>query len=328
MAIQNLKLKVLHVYKILLENTDENHIMSAAKIAEELEKHQLASDRRSIYNDIDSLIAFGVDVRVKKGNEHGYYIGRREFSMAELKLLIDAVSVSRSITESQTRELIDKLLKLGGKTKEKELLHPVYRMDRSKAIDSAITTSVNEIHQAIMEGLQIRFQYTELSTKKLREECDQGRCRHVTPLALFWDEERYLLAAYEGQADAIQYYRVDRMQHITITQTLEVVPAEDFIFDPSVYRRKTFFDENGREELVTLRCHRILAGTMVDQFGWNIQMKEESGGVYFQVALSIVVGPRFFGWLLSLGQDVEIIKSERTRREFFIYLQEVQKMYQ
>jgi len=44
----------------------------------------------------------------------GYYISERTFSIPELKALIDAFKTSQLLTESKTKELIDKITALAG----------------------------------------------------------------------------------------------------------------------------------------------------------------------------------------------------------------------
>ena len=62
MAVSSTKLKTLELLKILMEKTDEDHIMSAADLIRELEKLGFSADRKSIYNDIETFIQFGADI--------------------------------------------------------------------------------------------------------------------------------------------------------------------------------------------------------------------------------------------------------------------------
>ena len=58
------KLKTLYVAKFFLENSDENHAVSAGDIIDFLkEECGIAADRRSIYRDIAALRdVFGMDI--------------------------------------------------------------------------------------------------------------------------------------------------------------------------------------------------------------------------------------------------------------------------
>ena len=62
---------------------------------------------------MECVAYFGYDIIQKKGRKgSGYYLASREFELAELKLLVDAVQASRFMTAKKSRELIQKLEKL------------------------------------------------------------------------------------------------------------------------------------------------------------------------------------------------------------------------
>ncbi len=110
------KLKLLYIIKLLTENTDENHPASTTDIIAYLDANGIHSERKSIYDDIEKLCDFGYDiVQVRSRLGGGYYMASREFELAELKLLVDAVQSSRFITSRKSRSLIKKLELLAGK---------------------------------------------------------------------------------------------------------------------------------------------------------------------------------------------------------------------
>ena len=84
MATQETKLRMLRIYQILKEETDEEHILNASEIEELLlRRYETTADRRSIYADINSLIEFGIDIVTVKGKNHGYFIANRDFELAD-----------------------------------------------------------------------------------------------------------------------------------------------------------------------------------------------------------------------------------------------------
>ncbi|MCF0129490.1 MAG: WYL domain-containing protein, partial [Pseudobutyrivibrio sp.] len=103
MAVSQQKLKTLYVMQILLEKTDENHMLSAQGIIDLLQmQHGMTADRKSIYSDIELLKEFGMDIVQQKGTNPGYYVGSRDFELAELKMLVDAVQSSKFITQKKS----------------------------------------------------------------------------------------------------------------------------------------------------------------------------------------------------------------------------------
>ena len=61
----------------------------------------IEAERKSIYTDIEHLREFGVDILCEKGRANNYYIGARDFELAELKLLVDSVQASKFITHKK-----------------------------------------------------------------------------------------------------------------------------------------------------------------------------------------------------------------------------------
>lgn len=102
--------KTLYLAKIMLEETDADHALTMPEILARLEEYGLIAKRKSVYDDIDCLQEFGIDIRQeKRGRNTYYYVKNREFEEPELKLLVDAILSSRFITEKKSRELIEKL---------------------------------------------------------------------------------------------------------------------------------------------------------------------------------------------------------------------------
>src|SRR5699024_2275523 len=87
----NQKLKLLCLCKILWERTDEEHPLTVPELIQALEAWDIRAERKSIYDDMEALRTFGLDVQNRKGKAPGWFLGERPFQLAELKLLVDAV---------------------------------------------------------------------------------------------------------------------------------------------------------------------------------------------------------------------------------------------
>ncbi len=113
---ENEKLTILHLMDLLLDRTDRDHTMTAEKIGQ------------------------------LRGSTPGYYVDERDFELAELKLLVDAVQSSKFITEEKSRELIRKLGRLTSRENSKQLQRQVYIINRPKTDNDAIYQNVDAIH--------------------------------------------------------------------------------------------------------------------------------------------------------------------------------------
>ena len=153
----NQKMKLLHILRVLNEKTDENHYMTAAQLIEELEKEGIRAERKSIYSDISELTDYGYDIiHVKSRTNGGYYMGSREFELAELKLLVDAVQASKFITIKKSADLIKKIEKLTSVYEAKSLQRQVYVRSRIKTDNESIYYNIDDIHNAIQNNKKIK----------------------------------------------------------------------------------------------------------------------------------------------------------------------------
>ena len=103
------KLKILYLAKYLTEQTDETHPASVSDLIGYLDSLGIPAERKAIYDDLELLETFGMDIVHVRGKSHGYYLGQRKFELPELKLLIDVVRASAFLTAKKSMELIGKL---------------------------------------------------------------------------------------------------------------------------------------------------------------------------------------------------------------------------
>lgn len=309
------KLKLLYIVKMLEENTDEQHPMSTAEIISRLEANGIHSERKSIYDDIDKLIEFGYDIiRVQSKLGGGYYLASREFELAELKLLVDAVQSSRFITTKKSRELIKKLEKKAGKHDAGKLQRQVYVAGRIKTENESIYYNIDTIHKAIQENKQILFTYMDWNLQKKMMSRPGGE-RKVSPWALIWREENYYLAAYDETDDKIKHYRVDKMGKVTLVNEPRAGVAQFENVDLASYTNRTFGMYGGREENVTLQFPKHLVGVVLDRFGKDADIRT-MGEESFRVRAKVAVSGQFFGWLAGIGKEAEIVSPEPVAMEY------------
>ena len=122
----NQKLKLLYLMRILLTQTDETHLLSVNELISKLVEYGVAAERKTVYDDIEVLRQFGVDIVMTKSKSYGYYVAGRDFELPELKLLADAVQSSKFITEKRSMELIKKLGRLASAHETGKLRRQVY----------------------------------------------------------------------------------------------------------------------------------------------------------------------------------------------------------
>ena len=326
MAVSQVKLRILYIIKILLEKTDEKHTMSASDIDKELRRYGMSIDRKTVYNDIETLKAFGMDILQARGANSGYYIGRRDFELPELKLLVDAVQASKFISRRKSEELIGKLEGLAGEHDARKLQRNVFIYNRPKTGNETVYYNVDQIHTAIMENRQIQYQYAKWTMQKELKPRKKGAVYTVSPWALTWDDANYYLIAYDEDADCIKHYRVDKMQQICVTRKERIGKERFQDFDLVEFSKKTFSMYGGHDEEVTLQCYRDMIGVILDRFGTDV-MIIPAGDRQFRVRILAAVSPQFFGWVTGIGSKLCIVAPECVRREYKEYLKDILEKY-
>ncbi len=326
MAVSQLKLRMLYIMKILLEKSDERHTLSAADINSMLQAYGMSADRKTVYSDIETLREFQIDIVQVKGTNVGYYIGRREFELPELKLLVDAVQSSKFISRKKSEELIKKLESLTNEYDARLLQRHVFIYNRPKTGNETIYYNVDQIHTAILGNKQITYQYAEWTVQKKLVPKRNGAVYTVSPWSLTWDDQNYYLIAYDDAADVIKHYRVDKMQQVQIIENTRAGKERFQNFDLAEFAKKTFGMYGGHDAEVTLVCKNELAGVILDRFGKGTMLIPQDEE-HFRVHILVSVSRQFFGWTAGIGKEMKIAGPESVKEEYKKYLQEILEGY-
>lgn len=321
------KLKLLYLAKILMEETDESHAISTQELIRRLESMGVRSERKSIYDDISCLQQFGYDIlQLQSRQGGGYYMASREFELAELKLLVDAVQSCRFVTPKKSRELISKLEGLASRHDAGKLRRQVHVVGRIKGENESVYYAIDALHRAIQDNCQITFHYLDWNGEKKLAPRRQGQLYQVSPWALIWREENYYLLAWDEAAGLMKHYRVDKMADVQELPEGRLGQEAFGELDLAVYADKTFGMFGGREETVQLRFPQELVGVVLDRFGREVSLR--SGGQGLMLArVDVVVSDPFYGWLAGLGSRIQIVGPKRVREEYCSRLRDILKEY-
>ena len=305
------KLKLLYIIQCLMEKTDEEHAVTTQEIIDYLALQGITAERKSIYTDIDLLTDFGMDIIKKPGRSGGYTLASRQFELAELKLLVDAVQSSKFITTKKSRELIGKLETLCSKYEATQLHRQVVVTNRNKAVNENIYYNVDIIYNAIAENVKIQFQYFEWDVSKEMKLRRDGKIYEVSPWLLTWDDENYYLVGYDSEAELIKHYRVDKMLRIKMSTEAREGKEHFKQLDMADYTKKSFGMFGGKEKTVKLLVDNRLAGVIIDRFGKDIIFIPADEN-HFTVNVDVHVSKQFLGWVFSLGEQVKILSPEEV----------------
>ena len=322
----NQKTKLLHLYRLLLRQTDEDHPITVAQIIEELARQDIKAERKSIYDDLEALRQFGLDVQCRKGKSPGWFVGERDFQLPEVKLLMDAVQSSRFITQKKSDALISKLEGLASIHQARQLQRQVYVSGRIKVMNESIYYNVDKLHTALAGQRAITFKYFDYDIHRQKVFRRDGGRYTVSPYGLIWNSENYYLVAYDISNQEMRHYRVDKMAEIVVTGLPREGEDRYPDFDVAAYGQKHFGMYSGEEASVTLRCRSHMAGVVWDRFGQDVILVPEDED-HFTVTLPLVLSPQFFGWLFGLEDNVELIAPQKAAEEYRRKLKAVLEQY-
>ena len=312
----NQKFKFTYLMKIMQEKTDDEHSLTMPQIMEELERYDVTAERKSIYADFQDMTdKFGVEIiKEQIGRETYYHVGTREFELAEVKLLIDAIQSSKFITQTKSRELITKIKSFVSEHQAKQLQRQVYINDRVKTMNESVYYNVDDIHTAINQDKKIRFKYYKWDINKKLVPRHNGDWFVVSPWALTWDDENYYLVAFDDLDHRIKHYRVDKMMRISIEKEKRDGKEAFKNFDMAEYSKATFGMYQGQKTKVKIRLANYMCGVFIDRFGKDITFRPVDNE-HSELHVDVNVSPQFFGWIFSLGKDVKVVGPEEVVEE-------------
>ncbi len=319
------RLKLFYLMEILLQRTDEDHPLNASELKKILEKeYEITVNRTTIYSDIQKMKDADFDIICREGKDSGYYVASREFELAELKLLVDAVQSSNFVTQKKSADLIKKLESLCSRHEAKQLESQVTIFNRSKTPNERIYYNIDKIHSAIFHNRQITYQYVQWTMDKKQVARHDGEYYIVSPLRLIWDDENYYLIGFDEKSRVVKHYRVDKMSNTVIQEDARSEEALEEKIDAAAFSKKTFGMFSGNDIKVEFQGRKNVAGVMLDRFGTDVWM-HPIDEYTFSARVMVTVSPQFFGWVTAIGKDLQITGPENVKQAYREYIQDIMK---
>ena len=322
------KLKLYYLSRIMLERTDDEHMITMPEIKEALAAYGVTADRKSLYDDLEALEVLGIDVIGEKiGHNYYYHVGSKRFEVAELKLLVDAIQASKFITAKKSGELIKKLTGLCSKYEAEQLKRQVTVQGRVKTMNESIYYFVDDVHRAIAANRQISFEYMKWDLQKALVP-RKSTPYVVSPWAMTWADENYYLIAYDEEADCLKHFRVDKMKSIQILKDRRIGRDRFKEFDLAQYSKMSFDMFGGDRAKVRLAFRDDFVGVLLDRFGRDIPIIPSSENDWSETYVDVALSDHFFGWLFSLGANVKVVGPDEVVAQMREQLRMAEGLYE
>ena len=323
----NQKLRILYIRDYLRENTNEDNPVSTDQLIAYLKSNGISAERKTIYDDVRLLQAYGDDIVMQRGKNGGYFCASREFDLPEIKMLVDSVQVSKFITEAQSINLIKKLEHLTNRFEAGELHRQVVVQNRVKTVQTNIFSNIDHISNAINNDRTVSFKYFFYNMQKKPEFKNGGARYEISPFCLLWDDENYYMVGYDAAAEKMKHYRVDRMKNVSATENPRLGREIYEKIDISSYNKKVFNMYHGDEKKVKIRFDKDLMSVVLDKFGSGTMIIPDRDGEHFTITVDVVVSKQFYSWLVGLKGQCEVLEPQEARDELAAIGKALAKQY-
>ena len=300
------KSRILFLMRYLFDHTDDEYSVTTAELKEELNKNGFAvTDTRTIRNDIEMIRNAGFDIIVteKAGTSTRYNFGERGFEKAELRILLDAVESSFSLSPEKTEQLKAKLKDLAGQINVERLNIHDDASRKFKTRNNQVMYIVHRIMEAIQSDKRIRFKYGSVGSNDENGFFPESTTEVVSPCGTIWHHDRYYMVAFSEKRNKLEGYRIDwmgvpevidvhRSPIASVSSVRECFQRIDRVCDGAVWN-------------VALRYKQEFAQTALEWFGERLVVKAAGEG-YFDVVVPTVLSNPFFSWVFVNSRNIKI----------------------
>lgn len=280
-AKQPKKLMIMNILDILKRYTDENHRLSQKEIVELLkDKYGMDADRKSVKRNLMNLIDFGYDIeysesiRVNKNGEEetiysDWYLNR-DFSDAELRLLIDSLLFSKHIPYSQCKRLIEKLSNLSNNYFNSKVKH-IRTLTEKIPQNKELFYTIEILDEAISRNRKVAFTYNLYDIdKKLHPRREEKYI--VNPYQIAATNGWYYLICNYDKYDDISNYRIDRITNIELLDEKAKPKPSNWTLPKHMAEHIYMF--SGESAPVVFRAKRYIVPDVIDWFGTEVTFTE------------------------------------------------------
>lgn len=321
------KIKLLKIWEMLKQDTDEQHPLTTNQIIEKLKAVGIECDRKTLYQDIATLNTYGYEIIQRRGqHNNSYYVIDRNFDVPELRILMDAVQAASFVTEKKTAEFIDKISALGGSNRAELLKRNIVLFNTTKHTNENIYYSVDKIDEAILSEKKIIFKYFDYDLHGERVFRRDGHRYVANPVTLVFSNDNYYLVCYHDNHKMLTNYRVDRMTEVDMLDAPINKEARPKGIDISDSRKQAFSMFSGETQKVTFEMTSDLIDVIFDKFGEKTKIAD-LGDNKIQFSADVQISNMFFGWCCSFGDKLKIVAPSKIKEELHAYIQALVDSY-
>ncbi|MBE6782991.1 MAG: WYL domain-containing protein [Ruminococcaceae bacterium] len=359
----NQKMKAYLVMRLLQKETDFDHLLTSAKIAELLDSYGVSAQEKSIQRDIKAINAtLELEKAILNGEEYnidyavedveydkdirsiqyrsadtkhrGYYFQREEGYFELIRLLLESVYASKFINKTDANYLKKLILKDVSKFDIEKLDHITPIVNRNKTKNTQVFENVKKLSDAITARCKIEFNYNnhyipEGTDKPKLTYGRKGQKYIVSPYHLLINDGNYYLICYDEKNKRKWTYRVDRMEKVSLRQDEKRAGAEHFYdFNANEYAKTNFSMFEGENKFITVKFVNTCMNAVVEKIGTDKIRYLNFDKSHFTVHMRTGINDQFYGWICTFGNKAKVIEPEEQVEAFKNYLRKITTQYE
>ncbi len=307
----NKKMLNMLILEILQKYSDEEHSLTQQEIIRLLDKNYgMECDRRSVKNNVLSLREMGYDISMEKG----YRLLSRDFDDSELRILIDSVLFSKSISTRQAKGLIDKLRDHASNYFNAKVSHVCNLPDLPRTVNKQAMYSLYAINDAISEKRKISFIYNEMGVDfKLHPK--RPELYIVNPYQIVANNGRFYIIGNYDKYDNISHYRIDKMTDVRVlddkAKPMKQIPELKDGLNLPKHMAEHMYMFSGPSIPVKLETTENMMQELVDWFGNDFRVERIGEGRIRARVMCNENAMRY--WALQYGPYVEVVEPKSLR---------------
>ncbi len=312
------RLTPVMIYKILREESSEDHPLTTGYILKRLEEQGIKITRQTMYKDIDLLQKMDFDIITNRSRSNEYYLEQDDFNVGEQRILLDAISAARFIPENKSKELVYKVACLNGQANAQDLMDSMMHFTNMKYDDSNIYYYINNITKAIEDNRKITFYYFDYNEKKQKKYRKDKQPYIENPVGTVCSNNNYYILVYNEKYDKIINYRIDRMDRVDIYNEERKLPL-DVEKRTQEYLDSQFSMFAGEKTTVWIQSTKQHINSILDMFGNAVHFQAAPDG-YVRFRAQVQLAPTFYSWIAGFGGDMEIVGPNTAIDKFCDFL--------
>ena len=304
--------RIIELFKYLWNTTDREHYTTIVTIQNHLRELGFKPDRKTLTKDIEILNSIGFfDIEHDRSIQNRYYVTRRYFQEADVRMLCDAVRSSHFISSETAKAFIATLETFVGPSARKDLRSPAFVDANARTKNRSVIKNADRIAKAISAGKKIAFKYFDYTVERKKEH--KAKKRYVvSPYVMRIDDGKYYFAGLEEESGIVKTFRIDKVDYLSVMEIdaepqTKTFKTKDFAMQTRMYP--------GYESTVELYCHKDAMFGIIDKFSQKAKT-ERVDDDHFTATVKTDVSPTFFGWVLGYGGKIKITAPANVVEDF------------